>query len=226
MTVITEQIKLQRDSLKEGGFAGILEHRLVKSPTIFGASANHDGSWPGMRNFVYLADARFMPKGETRLHNHHEVDVISVMVKGNLSHEGSLGQGGSLSANDVQVQRAGGEGFSHNEVNPDDDWNRMIQIWVLPELAGQPASYKVYRLNQGESTRVYGGSENAFPSKTHITVSLLQKGEQIKLDGESIAYLTQGSGLMNDMPMVDGDMMSGKNATFTALKSVQLIIVQ
>ncbi|VAW46268.1 Pirin, partial [hydrothermal vent metagenome] len=154
---ITPQIKLQRDSLVEGGFAGLLEHRLVKSPRVFGSSANDDGTWPGMGNFVYLADARFMPHGDTRLHSHHEIDVISVMVQGHISHEGSLESGQSLSENDVQVQRAGGEGFSHNEVNPDDSWNRMIQIWVLPEVAGQPASYKVYRLKQGESTRVYGG---------------------------------------------------------------------
>ena len=35
--------------------------------------------------------------------------------------------------NQVQVQRAGGEGFVHNEVNPDDKENRIIQMWVTPE---------------------------------------------------------------------------------------------
>jgi hypothetical protein len=33
-----------------------------------------------MGNFVYLADARFLPRGETHLHSHREIDVISVMV--------------------------------------------------------------------------------------------------------------------------------------------------
>ncbi len=228
MTRITQQKKLQRDSLLEGGFAGLLEHRLVKSPRVFGSSANEDGSWPGIENFVYLADARFMPHGETRMHSHDEIDVISIMVDGNISHEGSLEEGENLSANDVQVQRAGGEGFSHNEVNPDDDWNRMIQIWVLPEVAGQPASYKVYRLKQGKSTRVYGGceSENEFPSKTQINVALLQKDEQVKLDGEYIVYLTKGIGLANDDQVTDGDMISGEHLTFTALENVQLIIIQ
>lgn len=64
MTALTQQIKLQRDSLTEGGFAG------------------HDGSWSGIGDFVYFADARFMPYGETHMHSHHEVDVISVMVDG------------------------------------------------------------------------------------------------------------------------------------------------
>ena len=157
MTVLTRQIKLRRDSLTEGGFAGLREHRLVKSPRAFGESANNDGSWLGMGDFVYLADARFMPYGETHMHSHHEVDVISVMVEGNIAHKGSMGHGEDLKINDVQVQRAGGEGFSHNEVNPDGDWNRMIQLWVLPEESGEPASYKVYQPEHGESTRIYGG---------------------------------------------------------------------
>jgi len=228
MTVLTKQIKLQRDSLEEGGFAGLREHRLVKSPSLFGPSANSDGSWSGIGNFFYLADARFMPHGETRMHSHQEVDVISVMVDGNIAHQGSLGHGKDLQVNDVQVQRAGGEGFSHNEVNPDDEWNRMIQLWVLPEEAGQPASYKVFQPKQGVSTRIYGGfdEEDAFPSHTQINVELLQKGEDLEFDGEFIAYITRGSGVANDELIVDGDMISGEDLSFTALDDAQLIIIQ
>jgi hypothetical protein len=95
---------LKRDSLHEGGFAGLKEYRLVKEPKLFGEQENIDGSWPGIGNFVYLADARFMPQGETRMHSHHEIDVISVMVDGNIKHEGSLENGKDLSRDDVQVQ--------------------------------------------------------------------------------------------------------------------------
>ena len=75
---------LHRDTLTEGGFAGLKEHRLIKDSLAFGADSNNDGSWPGLGNFVYLADARFMPHGETRMHKHMEIDVISVMVEGNI----------------------------------------------------------------------------------------------------------------------------------------------
>ena len=79
MNTATHKI-LQRDSLTETGFAGLREHQLVKNPQVFGSSVNSDGSWAGLGNFVYLADARFMPQSETQLHSHKEVDVISVMV--------------------------------------------------------------------------------------------------------------------------------------------------
>ena len=111
---------LHRDDLPLGGFAGLKEHRLVTDGKAWGPHRAR-GAWDGLGNFVYLADARFMPRGETTMHPHREVDVISVMVDGRIAHEGSLSHGEQLNTNDVQVQRAGGEGFTHNEVNPDDD---------------------------------------------------------------------------------------------------------
>ena len=158
---------LHRDSLKLGGFAGIREHRLVIDPNFFGN--NDSGAWPGIGNFVYLADAKFIPNGETHLHPHKEIDVISVIVDGRISHEGTLQEGNVIETNQVQVQRAGSQGFAHNEVNPDDNENRIIQIWVTPEKIGEPTGYKLYTLQQGKITRIYGGSKNqdqTFPSQT------------------------------------------------------------
>ncbi|VAW54674.1 Pirin [hydrothermal vent metagenome] len=219
---------LKRDSLSESGFAGLKEHRLVKAPKVFGSHENKDGSWPGIGNFVYLADARFMPHGETRMHSHHEIDVISVLVDGRISHEGSLENGKDLGRNDVQVQRAGGEGFSHNEINPDADWNRMIQIWVLPEQAGQPAGYKVYQPTSGKLTRIYGGeasSDADFPAATKMDVAILNQGQSVDVDEPFIAYITRGKGLANGKPVEDGEVFRGDVLNFEASGDVQLIVI-
>ncbi len=219
---------LKRDSLSEGGFAGLKEHRLIKAPEVFGPFESNDGSWPGLGDFVYLADARFMPHGETQMHSHHEIDVISVMVNGRIAHEGSLEHGNDLSTNDVQVQRAGGEGFSHNEINPDDDWNRMLQLWVLPEVPGQAAGYKVYQTVSGELTRIYGGENNSgvgFPATTKIDVAVLSKAQQVEVDEPFIAYLSRGNGLVNNEQVEEGDLIRGSTLKFEALDEVQLIIV-
>ncbi len=219
---------LKRDKLVEGGFAGLKEHRLIKDPGLFGSQENNDGSWSGLGNFVYLADARFMPHGETRMHSHHEIDVITLMVDGNIQHEGSLESGKDLSRNDVQVQRAGGEGFSHNEINPDGNWNRLIQLWALPEVAGQAASYKVYNPVKGELTRIYGGEDNGatdFPSKTKIDIALLSNGQQVEVDGPFLFYITRGKGIANNKPVQDGDLIRGSSIKFEANEDVQLIVI-
>jgi len=217
---------LHRDDLPRGGFAGLREHRLVMDPKVFGPGANPT-AWPGIGNFVYLADARFVPKGETGMHPHKEVDVISVIVEGRIAHGGSLEQGEELSTFDVQAQRAGGEGFSHNETNPDDRENRMIQIWVLPETPGEPAGYRKYRPEWGELTRVYGGNDptDTFPSRTIIDVGLLRKGQTVSVGGPFLAYLTKGQGVAGDATLSDGDLVRGQALKFQASTDVQLTVV-
>jgi redox-sensitive bicupin YhaK (pirin superfamily) len=218
---------LQRDTLPLGGFAGLREHRLVMDRRAFGTQRD-PGTWEGIGNFVYLADARFLPRGETRLHNHREIDVISVMVQGRIAHEGSLQHGQELRGKDVQVQRAGGEGFAHNEVNPDDSENRMVQLWVLPEHPGTAAGYSCYRPEAGHLTRVYGGpvdQQATFDSHTLIDVGLLEPGQTVRATGRCLAYLVQGAGLFNDAPVGEGDLVRGNNLTFSASTTTQLILV-
>lgn len=217
---------LHRDDLTEGGFAGLREHRLIKDSAIFGPAANIDGSWPGLGRCVYLSDAHFMPLGDTRLHDHLEVDVISVMVEGNIAHQGSMGHGQDLHRNDVQVQRAGGEGFSHNEVNPDDRENHMIQLWALPEKSGQAASYKVYQPKAGEITRIYGGDASRdYPAKTQIDIALLEPGQTLDVPAQFMAYLTRGTGLANGEPIREGDLLRGDELSFEAGEAVQFIVI-
>lgn len=219
---------LQRDDLKRGGFAGLQETRLVMDQRVFSGRAE-SGTWDGIGNFVYLADARFLPKGETRLHDHKEIDVISVMVEGRIAHEGSLEHGQEMGSDQVQAQRAGGEGFSHNEINPDDFENRMIQLWVLPERAGEPAGYKLYSPKEGEMTRVYGGSadqDETLDSHTLIDVGLLAAGGMVTIDGPFLAYVTRGSGRIDDKTVGDGDLIRGEKLEFNATEPTQLIVVQ
>ena len=175
---------LHREDLKLGGFAGLKEHRLVMDDKVFKGRSNL-GTWQGIGDFVYLADAQFNPLGDTTLHDHKEVDVISVMVDGRVSHEGSLKNGQSLQAGQVQVQRAGAEGFSHNEINPDTTKNRMIQLWVLPEKSGECADYKFYPLSENGLLRIYGGDAgqgDTFSSQTLIDVGYLKAGEQLMIE--------------------------------------------
>ncbi len=218
---------LNRDELERGGFAGLKETRLVMDPRVFSGRSN-TGTWPGVGNLVYLADARFLPKGETGLHGHKEIDVISVMVEGRIGHEGSLKHGQELAGNMIQVQRAGGEGFEHNEINPDDRENRMIQLWVLPETPGGPAGYKLYAAAEGETVRVYGGGagqDETYASQTVIGVAQVEPGQTIELTTPSLAYVTAGGGTANGEIVKEGDLIQSDGIRFEASNAAQLILV-
>lgn len=228
---------IRRNSLRRGGFAGLRETRLVMGPRIF-RGQRESGTSPGLGRFVYLADARFMPLGETRMHAHKEIDVISVMVEGRIQHEGSLENGQELGAGAVQVQRAGGEGFTHNEINPDDAKNRMIQLWVLPETAGEDAAYQMFESKPNERLRVYGGSseqDETFASHTIIEIAQVNKGDVLKQHRRSLVYMTTGAGAIpaepgaedpkKDQIIREGDLVESTDFSFTAKTDSKLIIV-
>ena len=221
---------ISRDNLKRGGFAGLTETRIVTDSRVFAGRKDPQAS-EGLGSFVYLADANFNPHGETGMHPHMEIDVISVMLEGQVSHEGSLEHGQELNAGQVQVQRAGGEGFSHNEINPDDKPNRMIQIWALPEKPGQRAEYKLYQPDQ-QVTRIYGGDaeqNDTFASSTVIDIIQLAKGEEFQCEGEYLSYVTAGqvNFIENEQSITarDGDLIRGHTALVKAEENTHIIVV-
>jgi len=222
---------LSKKSLPLGGFAGLTEHRLVTDRRIFG-QRKAPKTFDGIGNFVYLADAQFNPHGETHMHPHKEIDVISIMMKGRVSHQGSLEHGQSLNTGEAQVQRAGGEGFSHNEINPDNSKNRMLQLWVLSDEPDQRAQYKHYTLKDNGVTRIYGGNKNqskTFDSQTVIDVVRLSAGESISFDKETLAYVSRGKAEFSDEKSTfsaeDGDLIRSYKTEIITTSNVEVIVV-
>ena len=216
---------LHKDSLPLGGFAGLKEHRLIVDTLVGGRK----DTWDGLGNLVYLADAYFDPYGETKMHPHRELDVISVMLDGTINHEGSLEHGSSISAGQVQVQRAGGEGFKHNEINPNPTKNRMIQLWVLPENHGKRAGYKLYDVTQNKLIKIYGGTKEqstTFDSHTVLEVGRFSKDVDIHKEGDFLLYMTGGTALLNNTNVKDGDLIRGSNLDFKATSDdAQVILI-
>ncbi len=195
---------LSRDNLPRGGFAGIEETHLVADARIGGKT----NTLNGLGNFVYLADARYVPYGESGMHPHLEIDVITIMLEGRLTHEGSMEHGQSMVANQAQVQRAGGEGFDHNEINPDESRTRLLQVWALPEASGSAAAYKIYDTNDGQLHRIYGGNPeqtNSFDSHTVIDTGLVYKDFEVNRTRDTMVYVVNGEAIVIDLKVISDD---------------------
>jgi len=218
---------IRRNKLRRSGFAGLRETRMVMSPRVFRDQVEA-GTSTGIGRFVYLADASFLPHGDTRMHAHKEIDVISIMMAGRINHEGSMEHGQEMQAGNIQVQRAGGEGFSHNEINPDDSKNRMIQIWILPETPGEPASYKMFEAADNGRTRIYGGpadQDDTLTARTVVEVAHLKEGDSLDQPGRCIIYMSTGTGSSLDETLREGDLVETSNFKIKALADSQLIVI-
>ncbi|HEY8682192.1 MAG TPA: pirin family protein, partial [Rhodanobacter sp.] len=73
-------------------------------------------------------------------HPHADMEIITYVREGAISHRDSLGNEGRTVAGDVQVMSAG-SGITHSEFNRETDTTRIFQIWIIPDQHGQPPSW-------------------------------------------------------------------------------------
>src|SRR5437868_6628032 len=72
-------------------------------------------------------------------HPHADMEIITYVRAGAVSHEDSLGNRGRTEAGDVQVMSAG-SGIRHAEYNHEDELTQIFQLWIVPtERGGQPS---------------------------------------------------------------------------------------
>ena len=72
-------------------------------------------------------------------HPHRDMEIITYVRTGAITHKDSLGNEGRTEAGDVQVMSAG-TGVVHAEYNREDEVTRIFQIWIIPDSrGGQPA---------------------------------------------------------------------------------------
>ena len=75
------------------------------------------------------------------MHPHRDMEILTYIVDGELSHRDSMGRGASIKRNDVQRMSAG-TGIMHSEMNQSQKPVHLLQIWLLPEAEGLKPSYE------------------------------------------------------------------------------------
>ena len=93
-----------------------------------------------------LNDDKVKPDSGFGTHPHHNMEIFSYIVNGNLTHRDSTGNHEVLSRGHVQCISAG-TGLTHSELNEQNDWCRFLQIWILPEAKNLPVRYDQHKFS-------------------------------------------------------------------------------
>ncbi len=86
-------------------------------------------------NLIVLNDDEIAPHTGFGLHHHENVEIVSYLREGTVTHRDDQGNLGKTHAGDVQVMSAG-TGIRHSEQNEEDVPIRLFQIWLKPSAAG------------------------------------------------------------------------------------------
>ena len=68
-------------------------------------------------------------------HPHRDMEIITYVRTGAITHRDSMGNSGRTAAGDVQVMSAG-TGVTHSEFNLEDEKTTLFQIWIMPDQSG------------------------------------------------------------------------------------------
>jgi uncharacterized cupin superfamily protein len=106
----------------------------------FSFAGHHDPEWMGFGPLRVINDDTIAPGQGFGMHPHRDMEIITVMVEGELSHRDSMGHAEVLAAGEVQAMGAG-TGVVHSEINQSERPCRLLQIWIEPSSAGGPPTY-------------------------------------------------------------------------------------
>jgi len=73
-------------------------------------------------------------------HPHRDMEIITYVRQGAITHKDSMGNEGRTEAGDVQVMSAG-TGVVHAEYNLEPGVTTLFQIWIMPDRTGLPPSW-------------------------------------------------------------------------------------
>ncbi len=96
----------------------------------------------GFRSLRVINDDIVIPGAGFDTHPHKDMEIITYILKGELSHKDSLGTGSTIRPGEIQRMSAG-TGIEHSEYNPSNDNGvHLLQIWIRPEERGLEPSYE------------------------------------------------------------------------------------
>ena len=118
---------------------GGADHGWLKAKHHFSFADYHDParmSWGSLRVWN---DDEIAPNSGFPPHPHADMEIITYVRQGAITHKDSMGNEGRTEAGDVQVMSAG-SGVRHAEYNLESQPTKIFQIWILPTRSGgQPA---------------------------------------------------------------------------------------
>jgi redox-sensitive bicupin YhaK (pirin superfamily) len=185
-------------------------------------------------------DDEIAPQSGFPPHPHQDMEIITYVREGAITHQDNLGNKGRTEAGDVQVMSAG-TGIAHSEYNLESETTKIFQIWIMPTEYGAAPSWGARPFPKGERagsfvTLASGIDEgtDALPIRANarLAAATLKAGQsaEYRLEKGRKAYLVAATGRyeVNGVAAEARDGVAVKDVevlSFTASEDSEIVLV-
>ncbi len=183
-------------------------------------------NWGALRVWnddIIAAQSGFPP------HPHRDMEIITYVRTGAITHRDSMGNVGRTEAGDVQVMSAG-TGVQHSEMNLEDEATTLFQIWIIPDSAGGAPGWGQRDFPKSDRSGAFAtlasgiDGDEALPIRANARVAgaTVKAGERISyaLGAGRHAYLVPATGKVR-IGEVEASARDG-----VAIKDVSEIVIE
>jgi redox-sensitive bicupin YhaK (pirin superfamily) len=183
---------------------GGADHGWLNAKHHFSFANYYDPTRMNWGNLRVWNDDTIAPKTGFPAHPHRDMEIVTYVRQGAITHQDNLGNKGRTEAGDVQVMSAG-TGITHSEYNLEDVTTKIFQIWLQPTRTGEKPSWGARPFPKGERSghfvtlaSGYDGDGDALPIRTdaRIVGASIKAGEtaEYQLGKNRRGYLVPATG--------------------------------
>ena len=167
----------------------------------------HDPKYMGVSALRVINDDRIAAHNGFGTHAHDNMEILTCVLSGTISHRDSMGNEGQIHAGEWQLMSAG-SGVQHSEINNHDDAVHLLQIWIRPNVQNAEPNYQQIKLDPATQ-----------PNQWHLIAGPgMDAPMQIRQDAEvKTAVLQQGQALtiaakhqLNYVHLIEGQVQIGE----------------
>ena len=219
---------------------GHADHGWLDARHHFSFANYHDPDRMGWGSIRVWNDDTIAAQSGFPPHPHRDMEIVTFVRSGAITHRDSLGNEGRTAAGDVQVMSAG-TGITHAEMNREDEATTLFQIWIIPESQGGDPFWGAKPFPKGDRSgrfvtlaSGFGDDADALPirSRSRVLGATLKAGESVtyRLGDKRSAYLVPATGQVRVENVTakarDGVAIAQvESFTVTAIEDSEIVLV-
>jgi redox-sensitive bicupin YhaK (pirin superfamily) len=218
---------------------GAANHGWLDAHHHFSFADYHDPARTNWGQLRVWNDDTIAPKSGFPPHPHRDMEIITYVRTGAITHQDSLGNKGRTGAGDVQVMSAG-TGVTHAEYNLEDETTTLFQIWILPDSRDGEPSWGAQPFPKGDragkfvtlASGIEGDEALPIRAEARVLGATVKAGESVTYDTHAARhlYLVPATGKVRiddvEVNARDGAAITGLDTVrITALEDSELVLV-